>query len=148
MLTGDLCKGAQVIPVAGAGGSRAGIPAPFGARQRTTSARGGTREVQAAARCPWNARCRVLPPPSSLRLGCSSTRAAASWVTVSASKPMGQGPKLPHPWPAWTEAHTDRPTLRLFGLPASVRAAFLDVPFPSPSTSSSSPTPAALMEAA
>ncbi|TPP51039.1 hypothetical protein CGC21_19450 [Leishmania donovani] len=148
MLTGGFCKGAQLIPVAGARGSRAVMPAPFSLGQRTTSVRDGTREGQAAARCPWNTRCRVLQPPSSLRLGCSSTSAAASWVTASASEPMGSPPKLPHPWHAWTEAHTDRPTLRLFGLPASVRAAFLDVPFPSPSTSSSSPTPAALMEAA
>ncbi|CAG9572715.1 conserved hypothetical protein [Leishmania major strain Friedlin] len=148
MLAGSLCKGAQLIPVVGARGSRAMMPAPFVAGQRTAPARDGAREGWAAARCPWNTRCRVLQPPSSLRLGCSSTSAVASWVTAWTSEPMGSPPKLLHPWPAWTEAHTDRPTLRLFGLPASVRAAFLDVPFPSPSTSSSLPTPAALMEAA
>ncbi|KAG5507277.1 hypothetical protein GH5_07369 [Leishmania sp. Ghana 2012 LV757] len=148
MFAGGFCDSARLIPVTWARDCGAVTSAPFNSQQGTTSTRGGAQNGQAVVRCPWNTRSRVLQAPFSWRLGRRSTSTVVSWVAASASETMWSPLQLPYPLPTQTEACTHRPTLRLFGLPASVRAAFLDVPFPSPSALSSSVTPAALMEAA
>ncbi|GET87914.1 hypothetical protein, conserved [Leishmania tarentolae] len=147
MLTGGLCQDAQLIPAIGACGSWGVSPVSLVQSSAPRPREMEPKRYRPVTRCPWDTRCRALQLPSSLRLGCSSTSTVASWATASASDQMGPLPTLPPAWPAWAAAHTARPTLQLFSLPASVRAAFLDVPFPSPSTSSSSLTPTALMEA-
>ncbi|KAK7196472.1 hypothetical protein NESM_000584700 [Novymonas esmeraldas] len=73
---------------------------------------------------PCRTRRRVLQAVTPLPAAASPGRASAAVPTrvVAAAQTCAV--------PAWVEGVADRPTIRLLGLPASVRAAFLDVPLP------------------
>ncbi|KAG5480513.1 hypothetical protein LSCM1_06216 [Leishmania martiniquensis] len=144
MFAGGFCDSARLIQVTRALGGHSMTSEPLNKQQRATDWRVGAQNGHAVTRYPWSTRSRVLQAPSSWRLGRTPASTTVSWVGASASETTRSPLQLPNLLPTWTDTYTHRPTLRLFGLPAAVRAAFLDLPFPSPSSPSTSLTPAAL----